>query len=214
MHDLQRDKLLVVVNENDKIAGQPAYQVRAYSPLETRTSGSWRKRHSRSLQPTTNWPVMDNERVSARFRARRQLVNRVVGTAADWAAGRQDVRSAIVVGSYAYGRPRMSSDVDLVFLADDVEKHLESLDFVSAITPRSTLVRSAQWGPMHERRVRLPGGLLVEFGITTPAWVDEPVDPGTARVVTDGCKILYDEELVSAALLSLGLPPERWATAT
>ncbi|GAB3566926.1 hypothetical protein GCM10027344_28880 [Spelaeicoccus albus] len=105
----------------------------------------------------------------------------------------------------------MSSDVDLVFLTDDVEKHLESLDFVSAIVaPRSTLVRSAQWGPMHERRVRQPGGLVVEFGITTCAWMDQPVDPGTARVVADGCKILYDQDLVSAALVSLGLVAERW----
>lgn len=152
--------------------------------------------------------------MSARFRARRQLVNRVVLSAADWAAGGQDIRSAIVVGSYAYGRPRMSSDVDMVFLTDDVEKHLESLDFVSAITPRSTLVRSAQWGPMHERRVRLPGGLLVEFGITTSAWVDQPVDSGTARVVADGCKILYDQGLVGAALVSLGLVAEPWTPVT
>lgn len=109
----------------------------------------------------------------------------------------------------------MGSDVDIVFLTDDVERHLDLLDFVSEIAPRSRLVRAMQWGWMHEYRVCLPSGLVVEFGLTTPAWVDEPIDPGSARVVTDGCRILYDDQgLVSTALLSLGLTPQRWSPLT
>lgn len=148
--------------------------------------------------------------MSARFRARRQLVNRIASHVAEWAAGEPYVRAATVVGSYAYGRPRMSSDVDLVLLTDDPGRHLDSLDFASATTSRGRLVRSQRRGPMHERRIRVPSGLLIEFGISTPSWVDRPVDPGTARVLTDGCKILYDEDLVAPALRSLNLAPRDW----
>ena len=104
----------------------------------------------------------------------------------------------------------MGSDVDLVLLADDVEDHLESLDFVSAITPRGMVVRSEAVGPLHEHRVRMPGGLLGEFGIAAPGWIEQPVDPGTRRVVSDERKILYDQGLVSAALESLDLAVRQW----
>ncbi len=63
---------------------------------------------------------------------------------------------------------------------------------------------------MHERRVRLPDGLLVEFGIATPEWAALPVDPGTAKVITDGCKILTVNGLITDALISLGRAPIRW----
>lgn len=130
--------------------------------------------------------------MSARFRARRYLVNKVVARAAAWAVRQPDVRACIVVGSYAYGRPRMASDVDLVILSETPRRHLDNLDFISEIAPRGRLVRSVQWGPMHERRVRLPGGLLVEFGITAPGWAAVPLDARTAKVLTDGCKVLTD----------------------
>lgn len=148
--------------------------------------------------------------MSARFRARRQLVNRTVSRVAEWATRASDVRAALVVGSYAYGQPKMSSDVDLVLLVDDIEFHLDSLDFVYAATTHGRVVRREQWGPMHERRVRVPSGLLIEFGVSRPSWVSRPVDAGTARVLTDGCKILYDEDLVGPAMHSLGLTPRDW----
>lgn len=152
--------------------------------------------------------------MSARFRARRDLVNQVIDRATKWAVAQPDLHACLVVGSYAYGRPRMGSDVDLVILSDTPRAHLDELGYLTAITPRGRLIRSAQWGPMHERRVRLPSGLLVEFGIATPEWAALPVDPGTAKVIRDGCKILTDDGLIADALISLGRAPIRWQPAT
>lgn len=152
--------------------------------------------------------------MSARFRARRHLVNQVVARAANWAAAQPDVHACVVVGSYAYGRPRMGSDVDLVILSEASRRHLDDLCFISEITPQGRLVRSAQWGSLRERRVRLPGGLFVEFGIATPGWATIPVDPGTAKVITDGCRILTDTGLIADALISLGHAPRRWRPVT
>ncbi|MBW3086838.1 hypothetical protein KEM60_03067 [Austwickia sp. TVS 96-490-7B] len=56
----------------------------------------------------------------------------------------------------------MASDVDLVVLTDEAQAHLRSPDFIAATCPDGRLVRSEQWGPMNERRVRLPSGLYVE----------------------------------------------------
>ncbi|GAB78918.1 Nucleotidyltransferase domain-containing protein [Austwickia chelonae] len=148
--------------------------------------------------------------MSARFRARRQLVNRIVAKFAAWAEQQPDVQAAIVVGSYAYGRPRMGSDVDLVVLTDETQAHLRSLDFIAAACPDGRLVRSEQWVPMNERRVRLPSGLYVEFGITASTWASLPLDEGTARVLSDGCKVLVDRGLIAPALASIGRATPSW----
>lgn len=148
--------------------------------------------------------------MSSRFRARRRAVSDVVDRVGRWAAGHSDVCSVVVVGSYAYGRPRMGSDLDLVIISSRAEEHLASERFVGSVTPGGRIIRRQQWGPMHERRVRLRSGLIVEFGLTTPAWVGLPLDAGTAKVLTDGCKVVSDSGPVSAALASRGLPVEFW----
>jgi hypothetical protein len=67
---------------------------------------------------------------------------------------------------------------------------------------------------MHERRVRLGDGLLVEFGLTTPSWAALPLDAGTARVLIDGCKVVTDDGVIAAALASLGHQVEDWRAVT
>jgi hypothetical protein len=148
--------------------------------------------------------------MSARFRARRRAVNDVVTRAACWANTQPDVSAMVVVGSYAYGRPRMGSDVDLVILSTLVGEHLDDPAFIRTITPGGRVIRREQWGPVHERRVRLRSGLLVEFGLTTPEWAALPLDAGTTRVLTDGCKILVDDGSLMRALESIQLPALDW----
>jgi len=152
--------------------------------------------------------------VSARFRARRRAVSEVVARAAHWANGLPDVPAVVVVGSYAYGRPRMGSDVDLVILSKRLTAHLAELSFVRTIAPGGRVIRREQWRPMHERRVRLKSGLLIEFGLTTPDWAALPLDAGTAKVLSDGCKIVVDDGTMSAALESISRPLINWQPAT
>lgn len=148
--------------------------------------------------------------MSARFRARRHEVAQVLARTRLWAMTQPDIRASFVVGSYAYGRPRMGSDVDVLFLTESPQSHLVGLDFVSAIVPGARVVRAEQWGPVHERRVRLRSGLLVEFGSSSPQWCALPIDVGTAKVLTDGCQILTDDGLVRDALAALGRPVTYW----
>jgi uncharacterized protein len=111
-----------------------------------------------------------------------------------WAGGRQGIRGVAVVGSWARDTARMSSDIDLVVLTLDQDRYLTEENWVEeSLGKPGELVRTQEWGPLTERRVRLPSGLEVEFGFVGPEWAAvDPVDPGTAGVVRDECIPLVD----------------------
>ncbi len=111
-----------------------------------------------------------------------------------WAKEQADVSALALVGSYAYNQPRMGSDVDLVLLTTDPDEHAHGIDWVSSFDPRAHLIRDQKWGPLRERRVRLHSGLQVELGVVPLTWAALPLDPGTKKVLRDGCRILYDPE--------------------
>ena len=119
-----------------------------------------------------------------------------------WAAARPDVSALGLVGSYAYRRPRMGSDVDVVVLTDKPEVYGAWLGTTSPLAP-AQLIRHQQWGPVTEWRLRRRSGLQVEFNIAAPTWADvSPLDPGTARVVSDGLQIVHDPHLLLTRLQS------------
>lgn len=122
------------------------------------------------------------------------------------------VRAIVVVGSYAYGRPTMDSDVDLVVAVDDRDAWLDQDSWVGHVMGGPyRVVREQDWGPLLERRCRSGSGFEVELGVVTPEWFALPVDPGTARVLRDGCRVVTDVDgLVRNALYALALPTRDW----
>ncbi len=136
----------------------------------------------------------------------RDVVERVVR----WAAGRPDVVAVGLAGSYARGTAGPDSDVDLVVLTRDRDAHLGP-GWVPAVLGTGVAdLRTRRWGPLLERRFRLPGGLVVELGFAPASWAAVPPDPGTARVVADGFVVLHDPAGVLARLVErvrAGNPP-------
>ncbi len=56
----------------------------------------------------------------------------------------------------------------------------------------------------------LPSGLTAEFGITMTAWAAVPLDAGTARVLGDGARAIYDPcHVIGAALETLNKSPQQ-----
>jgi hypothetical protein len=140
-------------------------------------------------------------------------VRRTIAAAESWAQRDPNVRCVLVVGSYAYGHPTPASDLDLVVLAAEPAPLTEGDELVRQVVgDAAEPVRERDWGPLRERRYRTAeGGLEVELGITPLTWLETPVDPGTARVLRDGCCVLADPDgLAEAALRSLGLPVRAW----
>ena len=91
---------------------------------------------------------------------------------------------------------QLTPDIDLVVLADDVELYVAGTHWVRSAAGRTgRIVRSMAWGPVSERRVKLASGLLVEYGFAPTSWASvDPVDGGTATVVSNGFRILYDPD--------------------
>ncbi|WP_018790674.1 nucleotidyltransferase domain-containing protein [Salinispora arenicola] len=138
--------------------------------------------------------------------ARSREVRSVVDTVVEWAAERAEVRGVLVVGSWARGTARMDSDVDVVVLTGNVHY---SVAGVWTGLLGGEMVRSAEWGPLREIRVRRPSGLVVEIGVTPVSWADtDPVDAGTHRVIDDGHRVVHDPAGVLARL-SAACEPER-----
>ncbi|MDI9902255.1 nucleotidyltransferase [Rhodococcus sp. IEGM 1409] len=129
--------------------------------------------------------------MSARLKGRRRAVNALLVEVARWADEHDGVKAVVLVRSYAHGKERMASDLDLMILAENPEALANEGWFVQ-IRPDAHFVRAASWGPVRERRFRLRSGLLVELNFATESWADVPLDGGTRRVLEDGHRVLYD----------------------
>lgn len=111
-----------------------------------------------------------------------------------WARGRNDILGVAVVGSWARGAATMASDLDIVLLTTDPAVYLAPTGWWGFLGP-AELVTSKRWGALGERRVALPSGLEIEFGIVEPSWaLADPPDPGTLRVLSDGLDIIFDRD--------------------
>ena len=110
-----------------------------------------------------------------------------------WAASFPHVRALGLAGSWARGVAAPNSDVDLIVVVDDINGWLGRTDWMNRFGV-SERVTDEDWGFVQSRRVHYAGGPEVEFGFTTPAWTALPLGAGTADVIRDGFKILYDAE--------------------
>jgi hypothetical protein len=123
-----------------------------------------------------------------------------LSTLVAWATAQPEVAAVLLVGSYARGAATEGSDVDLVVLTDGPERYAEDPSWAGQFGAVERMQRE-EWGVVTSLRVWYEGGLEVEYGFTMPEWAAQPVDAGTRRVVTDGCRILFDPEGVLHALL-------------
>jgi uncharacterized protein len=127
-------------------------------------------------------------------RVRSAEVAAVAASVVRWALARPDVRAVGMAGSEARGEARPDSDLDLVVVVDDPESLRAGEEAAAALPGGAVEVRTREWGPVLERRFRLPNGLEVELGLAPASWAAVPVDVGTARVVADGFRVLSDPE--------------------
>jgi len=140
--------------------------------------------------------------VTTRLKGRRRAAHAVIHDIGTWAATRADVLAVAVVGSYARNAERMASDVDITILTDDPDGLSDDAWF-RTLRPNARLIRSMNWGPVRERRMRLPSGLQVELNLAPLSWAAVPLDGGTRRVLSDGHQIIYDTGLLASAIATL-----------
>jgi predicted nucleotidyltransferase len=119
----------------------------------------------------------------------------------EWAETQEEITGVLLVGSHARGQARPDSDVDVVILAHDPERYLADVSFVHRFGS-VTRMETEDWGRVTSLRVWYGDDLEVEFSLTDPGWAALPLDPGTAQVVSDGARLLFDRDGMLAALLA------------
>lgn len=118
----------------------------------------------------------------------------------DWAANQADILAVALVGSYARGQARQSSDVDLVMIAADPARLLQRPAWVERFG-RVRQVQIEDYGKVTSVRAWYRDGLEVEFGLTNCEWVRQPLDPGTRRVIEQGLRVVYEQENILSKLI-------------
>ena len=114
-----------------------------------------------------------------------------------WVSARSDILATALVGSHARNAAREDSDVDLVIITNDPQKYLTQTEWTGTfgIVAKQQI---EEYGMLTSLRVWYESGLEVEYGFTTPAWAQTPLDEGTREVIEGGMQILFER----AALLS------------
>ena len=107
------------------------------------------------------------------------------------------IQAIALVGSWARAAGGPESDVDLVVLTSEPDALLadDATSWFRIFGADVELIRCADFGLLQERRLRRSDGLVVEVAIGAPDWAaTDPPDAGSARVVRDGMRILFDPE--------------------
>jgi uncharacterized protein len=132
---------------------------------------------------------------------------RIIGTIVNWAKEQPTVQAVALVGSYARGTARADSDIDIVVLTNAPEFFRADASWLDAIGWNDVGACPVKWqdedyGVLWSRRLWLEQVRFeVEIGFARPSWAEvNPLDPGTRRVVADGCRILYDPDGLLARL--------------
>ena len=110
-----------------------------------------------------------------------------------WAENEEQVESIIVVGSYARGTYKKTSDIDLVIITSNKKEMLKNQNFIKVFGD----VNKSQieyYGACTSIRVWYKDGKEVEFGIVNPTWIEKPLDNGTNKVLSDGFKVIIDKK--------------------
>jgi len=129
------------------------------------------------------------------------VVEGFLSTVVQWASAHPDIVAVALVGSYAKGAEKPTSDVDLVILTACPQQYLQAEDWATEFG-QVTGHAIEDWGKVTSLRIWYESGIEVEFAITTPEWVAHPLDEGTRRVISDGMRILYDRDGYLAAAVS------------
>lgn len=139
-------------------------------------------------------------------RTRRDQVERLLAVTLSWARQHPCLRGVALVGSEARDAARPELDVDLILLTDDLEAFRHDRSWLAEIDWRGAGTevvghRGAHYGITWSCHITLAGAPEMEFGFAPRQWAaTAPIDPGTRRVVGDGCRLLYDPERLLAGL--------------
>jgi len=120
-------------------------------------------------------------------------MNQLMDALEKWATENRFVESAIVVGSYARGTNKPTSDLDIVIITTNKPEMVKKQDFPESF---GTVEKKQTefYGACTSIRVWYENGPEIEFGIVEPSWIAVPLDAGTHQVLSGGYKVIVDKK--------------------
>lgn len=116
-----------------------------------------------------------------------------IDTLINFSANTSYIESVIIVGSYARGTNKESSDIDVVIITSDKSGMITNQDFVQGFG-EVYKKQTEYYGACTSIRVWYKNGQEVEFGIVEPSWIEKPLDAGTYKVLRDGYRVISDKK--------------------
>jgi hypothetical protein len=113
---------------------------------------------------------------------------------ARWVRSRPDLRVLALIGSYAAGKARPDSDIDLVLIANAPEAY-QNIGWVRDAVHRRPVAgtRSERFGNVWSLFATLAEGPEIEFTFAERSWAKaDPPAPEVCRVLRDGIVVLHD----------------------
>ena len=99
------------------------------------------------------------------------------------------------MGSYARAAASDDSDIDLVILTDQPGNYLENIAWAEQFGEIEKF-QTENYGKLISLRVWYRDSFEVEYGITTPDWAAQPLDPGTQQIIADGMLVLFERSIL------------------
>jgi len=147
-----------------------------------------------------------------------RTMDELIRALAAWAAARDDLRAAVILGSRARTvRPADEwADLDVLLVADDPQPYLDSVAWLEALgRVRMTFLEPTAVGGLIERRVLFEPALDADLTFIPRAMLDRIAQAGLpsdiASVLARGTRPLFDKDGTLGALLA-GLFPTPAAT--
>lgn len=110
-----------------------------------------------------------------------------------WAEYDENIRSVILVGSYARQEQKIDSDIDLCLLMRNPNTFIRD-PFSLKRFGQIEKICEEDYGHVTSLRVFYDHDLEVEFGVTDIHWSKTPLDQGTKKVLEDGYKVIIDKD--------------------
>lgn len=120
----------------------------------------------------------------------RDILSFVENECRELGAAEPDIMAILLVGSCARNEQREDSDIDLIILSSEWKKYLADRSWVNRFG-RCCEERIEYYGLITSLRVFYPG-MEIEFGLGGPEWLHEPLDEGTAQVLRDGYRPIFE----------------------
>lgn len=140
------------------------------------------------------------------------LAPRILEIVTDWAKAQRSIRGVALVGSHARSTASPNSDIDFVLLTKN-PNDFRSTAWLTGLEWSSASIHITKWadeeyGVVWSRRIWLAYDLELELTFAPLSWAEiSPIDKGTERVVSNGCRALYDPEgLLKRLILTAGIP--------